>query len=95
MEAKLAWYGPRRGFGSEIREAKALRADIPEEVRHGAPLPDSSHPMFSSALLMTFAAGCVWSVEVLLESTGTGHPHPVSASAYFSPHSFLRPPPAS
>jgi hypothetical protein len=93
MEAKLAWYGPQGGFGSDVRAAKALPADVPALVPHGAPAPDPIHPLISFALLLAFAAGCALA-DVLLENEAAQNHLPVSAASYFSPHNFFRPPPA-
>src|SRR5258708_38851061 len=57
MEAKLAWYGPERGLGSDVRSAKALPASTPEQIPHGIPGANPIFPMFPFALLLMFAAG--------------------------------------
>jgi hypothetical protein len=92
MEAKLAWYGPERGLGSDVRSAKALPADTPEQIPHGIPGANPIFPVFPFALLLMFATGSL-PTECCLDLRTLKEYLPVFSSNYFSPHTFLRPPP--
>jgi len=93
MEAKLAWYGPQAGPGSDVRAAKALRVDVPVLVLHGASASDPIRQQIPLALLVALVAGCM-PVSILLKSRIARNNLQVRTAAYFSPHNFLRPPPA-
>ena len=92
MEAKLAWYGPQVGIGSDMSAAKALPADVPDVVRHGVPAPDPIHPLVPFLLLPIFAASILADAHLRLRPAH--HPPSFSAASYFSPKNFFRPPPA-
>lgn len=92
MEAKLAWYGPERGLGSDVRSAKAWPADIPEQILHGIPGANPIFPVFPFALLLVFAAGTL-PTECCLDLRTLKERLPDLVSNHFSPHNFFRPPP--
>lgn len=94
MEAKMAWYGPNGGPGSDVRAAKALPADTPEVVSHGVPVPNLFNPQLPYALLATFAFACLLNTEVLLRHNIGLSLHPVSAAHQLNANLFFRPPPA-
>jgi hypothetical protein len=91
VEAKTAWYGPLSGPGSAVRASKAMRADAPNIIDHGIPVPDPIHPQTSFALLAAFAT------LLLTAETPTGrdgaHTRIQLVLAAFSPQVFFRPPP--
>jgi len=94
MEAKLAWYGPQAGTGSDISAAKALPADVPALIQHGAPAANPFGPLFPCALLFVLATGCSRTSVQLKREAAHSRFH-VHVAAYFSPHCFVRPPPTS
>ena len=88
----MAWYGPERGLGSDVRSAKALRADVPEQIPHGIPGANPIFPILPFALLLVFAAGPL-PTECYLKLRALKKHLRVYISNYFSPPNFLRPPP--
>lgn len=93
MEAKMAWYGPPIGAARDISSAKALPADTPAVVNHGAQMAiqDPFEPV-----LTWFAAFAA----LLIAVSGAGEfrrlakfPIPVVSRPHFSPALFFRPPP--
>jgi hypothetical protein len=94
LEAKTAWYGPASGPGRDIQSEKALPADLPAVVSHGL----STHlpAIFPLALLFVASiAAKAWTEANFLPGADIDFNHvPVSASPYFSPSLFFRPPPS-
>lgn len=93
IEAKTAWYGPVAGPGCNIRAAKALPVALPQLVDHGVPTPDPTHPGVVFAILP--ASTTAWLPRVKVPAFGEIQRNHLSFfTAYFSPATFLRPPPA-
>lgn len=92
MEAKTAWYGPA-GQESGISSAKALPIDSPKLVQHGVSAPAPVHSEIAFALLTILAASWSMSPEFSLGRPTLRRGTLVSSADYFSPPSFLRPPP--
>jgi len=93
VEAKTAWYGPMAGLGSNVRAAKAMRADAPQVIEHGVPVQDPSHPQIAFVLLPALAfllPLAEWSRN--LESSQPQFRR--TLLSVFSPQLSLRPPPA-
>jgi hypothetical protein len=94
VEAKTARYGPEVGPGSDVRAEKALPVDIPKLIERGVTAPDPVYPQFPVAIL------AVWTVVLVaraIELPGrliVNEQFQVSATPYFSPNIFFRPPPA-
>jgi hypothetical protein len=93
MEAKLAWYGPEGGAGSDIAAAKARPADPPEVVAGGVHAPDPVYSQSAFVFLAALTAAFVWRADALLGHRIAYSRLSVSAAAYFSPNLFFRPPP--
>jgi hypothetical protein len=92
VEAKTALYIPADGPGSVIRAAKALPAEMPVVVSHGA--PESGFPHTSLPLLAVVAIFCVGTAGAVQQRALSVGQVRVSAAAYFSPVHFFRPPPS-
>lgn len=93
MEAKLAWYGPVAGLGSDVRAAKEIPASTPKVVNHGVPTPDPMHPKTPSAGLSAVAAA--WLAGICMPAGGeiVHNPPALFPPTYDSPPLFLRSPP--
>jgi hypothetical protein len=93
LEAKTAWYGPAKGPGTDIQSQKALPADLPALVTHGASvLPQITFPLSSIFLRSIAAIG--WVVAGSFPGINFDSDLvPYSAAPYFSPALFFRPPP--
>jgi hypothetical protein len=95
LEAKFAWYGPANGPLTTIQSAKALPTDLPELVSHGV----SVHPDAPLQLALICLSALVTAVLVRAESFCrldlASKRRSLSATSYFSPGLFFRPPPAS
>ncbi len=94
MEAKMAWYGPAMGPTRDISAAKALPADIPNLVNHGAQVAIPFPPQSTFLWFAAYAA-------ILTISSGISEfrqlariPLPIPNRQHFSPLLFFRPPPA-
>ncbi|MGD0154455.1 MAG: hypothetical protein ABSB50_00060 [Terracidiphilus sp.] len=94
IEAKTAWYGPFAGFGSSVREAKALPMATPEVVEHGVPAPDPAHPRLTFAILPAAAVISLAAARLPVGGEIVRNRLPLYTSAFFSPNNFFRPPPA-
>lgn len=92
FEAKLAWYGPERGLGSEVRAAKALPADTHQLIPPGLGEAIPISPLISLALMAAIAAACLRPPR-LLDQEVTNRPVAATPANYFSPQHFFRPPP--
>lgn len=93
MEAKMAWYGPAEGPGSDVRAAKAMPADSPELVFDGVPTPDPLHPQLPVLILAGLTAVLVLAI-VAVEERGTVRAHAQApGTPSFYPGIFFRPPP--
>jgi len=92
LEAKTAWYGPVAGPGSDVRAAKAMRADTPQVIEHGAPVHDPSHPQIPFVLLPALAL--LWLATDQLRSVELSQTRLGPRFSVFSPQLFLRPPPS-
>src|SRR5579862_895134 len=94
LEAKFAWYGPANGPLTTIQSAKARPADLPELVSHGA----SAHPASPLQFALVYLSVLVTAVLVKSESFCrlelASKRQSLSATTYFSPGLFFRPPPA-
>jgi hypothetical protein len=55
VEAKIAWYGPVSGPGSEVRAAKALPSDVPQVADSGENLSNPFHLPVSLTFLALIA----------------------------------------
>jgi hypothetical protein len=93
MEAKMAWYGPAEGPGSDVRAAKAMPADTPELVFHGVPAPDPLYPQFPAILMVEFAFVLLAGIAAFARRRTLGDHSPVPATHHFYPGVFFRPPP--
>lgn len=92
VEAKMAWYGPTSGVGSDVRASKAMPADAPELVEHGIPVPDPIHPHILFAVL---SAPFVDAPQVVPVSHEWLKDRPREfAKVFLSSPIFFRPPPA-
>ena len=94
VEAKTAWYGPMDGPGSVVRAAKALPASTPKVIEHGVPVPDPIHPGHTFARLALLEAKQPAAAKWPGRNDRSSATFQVSASAYFSPQFFFRPPPS-
>jgi hypothetical protein len=65
IEAKLAWYSPARDIYGQVSAAKALRADAPALVAHGAPAPDQAHNHIAFSALALQIAFSLAAIETL------------------------------
>ena len=93
MEAKMAWFNPAGGSGSEIASAKARPADLPEVVAHGDPAPDPVYPQVFFVFLAALTAAALWKADVLPGRNIMHNDLAVSSAAYFWPNLFFRSPP--
>lgn len=93
MEAKLAWFNPAGGSGSEIAAAKARPADLPEVVAHGVPATDPVHPGECFVFLTALTAAFLWNADALPGRNFSRSDFAVSSASYFSSNLFFRPPP--
>jgi hypothetical protein len=92
FEAKLAWYGPARGAGCEVRAAKACPAKNPQVVAHGISAPNSVQPEIHPAVLAESACTSLLAANLLDRVVATTHPA-ASFSPYLNSNLFFRPPP--
>jgi hypothetical protein len=94
LEAKTAWYGPAKGPGSDIQSQKARPADLPAVVDHGiSTRPPATLPL--ALIFIASVAAIVWMDSDFLPGVDVDFIQvPVSATPYFSPSLFYRPPPA-
>jgi hypothetical protein len=94
LEAKTAWYGPMNGSSGNIQSQKARPADLPAVVSHGvSTLPPVTFPI--TLIFLASVAAIAWMDTNFLPGVDVDFNHmPVSASSYFSPGLFFRPPPA-
>lgn len=91
VEAKLAWYSPVHGPGSDVRSAKAFRPDTPKAVERGNPLPDSSQRLIAFALLATSASAAAMSRMV--GRNRERNPQQACLVTFSATNLFFRPPP--
>ena len=89
VEAKLAWYSPVSGPGSEIRSAKPYRADAPQVIDRGASSTDVTHSLIALALLATIEVASV----IVLTGDREGNPRQACLIAFSATNLFFRPPP--
>jgi len=94
VEAKLALYSPASSPESEIRAAKAWPGQTATIITQGLSVSNSNHIQIPFVLL------AVASMAFLVLSNRTARWRPaqtarvVDAALFFSPHSFVRPPPS-
>jgi hypothetical protein len=93
MEAKLAWYGSEDGPVLSVSAAKALPADIPSLVQHGASSSAPNSPIIPFFFFLLFVATHLFAN--LPQQLRRAYFHRLPAFAFcFSPQMYLRPPPA-
>lgn len=93
VEAKLAWYGPINGAGSDIRSAKAFPTDTPKVVYRGVSSPDPAPPLIATALLVAFGLVCAIHMDLLLGRNRECRPQLAYLAAISATNLFFRPPP--
>ncbi len=93
VEAKLAWYSPMHGPGSDVRSAKAFRPDTPKVVDRGNSSSSSDWHLITFALLATFATAFAAPMSLMVGRHRERNPQQASLAAFSVTNLFLRPPP--
>ena len=93
MEAKLAWYGPQVGIGSDLSATKALPADLPDLVLSKLSTLDQLSSRIPFILLSSFAVSWALIEPVLQWSNTLDGRRAFPDARYFSSNLFFRPPP--
>ena len=94
LEAKFAWYGPSNGPLTSIQSAKARPADLPELVSHGASTHFDAPLQFALVHLSEFVTPVLVKAASFCRLDLASKRRSLSATTYFSPGLFFRPPPA-
>lgn len=93
VEAKVAWYGPFTGPGSDVRAAKALPMNAPRLEEQGARASGTEHTPLLFALLAAGAAGLLAGMAGKPQRHENRTAVRVVILPCFSPPLYLRPPP--
>jgi hypothetical protein len=93
MEAKLAWYGPAGGPGSDIRAAKACPTKLLQIVARGTSTPKPVLHEVHSAFLGRCARLCLPAAKVL-DRGAASIERPFILLPLSGSNLFFRPPPA-
>ena len=95
VEAKIAWYGPFTGPGSEVRAAKALPSDVPSVTDYGGNLSSPFHLPTSLTLLAVISADSLAYIINIYRRELPACAIRNCSSDYFSPLPLRAPPIAS